>query len=110
MNSKKHNDKLSLVKWNELKILVFKRDNWTCCSCGKKVKLQVHHVKPKRNGGEDVIENLITLCAKCHVVVSPIPDSILIKVWRIKPEHIKVEKEKVSNRINRYMKSLTIRD
>lgn len=43
------------------------RDNYTCQYCGaKKVKLEVHHIRFRRHGGSDDLENLITLCEKCH--------------------------------------------
>lgn len=39
-----------------------------CCVCHryKGVKLEVHHIKPKEQGGQDTIDNAITLCFDCH--------------------------------------------
>ena len=46
---------------------VLHRDNYTCQCCGKKnCRLEVHHIKFRRNGGTDDEENLITLCKECH--------------------------------------------
>ena len=46
---------------------ILHRDNYTCQCCGKKnCRLEVHHIKFKRNGGTDDEENLITLCEDCH--------------------------------------------
>ena len=46
---------------------ILHRDNYTCQCCGKKnCRLEVHHIKFKRNGGTDDEENLITLCKECH--------------------------------------------
>lgn len=46
---------------------VLHRDNYTCQCCGKKqCRLEVHHIKFRRNGGTDDEENLITLCENCH--------------------------------------------
>jgi len=28
--------------------------------------LQIHHIIPKRDGGENIPENMITVCKKCH--------------------------------------------
>ena len=43
------------------------RDEYTCQCCGaKKVRLEIHHIHFRRNGGSDDLENLITLCEKCH--------------------------------------------
>ena len=46
---------------------VLHRDNYICQCCGKKnCRLEVHHIKFRRNGGTDDEENLITLCEECH--------------------------------------------
>ena len=46
---------------------VLHRDNYTCQCCGKKnCRLEVHHIKFRRNDGTDDEENLITLCEDCH--------------------------------------------
>ena len=46
---------------------ILHRDNYTCQRCGKKnCRLEVHHIKFRRNGGTDDEENLITLCKECH--------------------------------------------
>lgn len=56
-----------------LRFLVLKRDNFKCCACGASpakdpsVELQVDHIVPWSKGGETVIENLQTLCAKCNL-------------------------------------------
>ena len=43
------------------------RDSYTCQCCGKKhVRLEVHHIIFRSLGGSDELENLITLCEKCH--------------------------------------------
>lgn len=52
-----------------VKCEVFQRDNFQCrnISC-KKVsdKLTFHHIKFKKNGGEDKARNGVTLCDTCH--------------------------------------------
>ena len=46
---------------------ILHRDNYTCQCCGKKnCRLEVHHIKFRRDGGTDDEENLITLCKECH--------------------------------------------
>lgn len=48
---------------------VFKRDSFTCQYCGRKapeVVLQVDHIEPRAEGGEDSILNLVTSCADCN--------------------------------------------
>ena len=46
---------------------VILRDQCKCMECSKtKCKLEVHHIKPRRFNGSNTLENLITLCEKCH--------------------------------------------
>ncbi|MDR1856304.1 MAG: HNH endonuclease, partial [Desulfovibrio sp.] len=46
---------------------VLDRDGYTCQECGKKnVQLEVHHIKPRREQGADIPDNLVTLCRECH--------------------------------------------
>lgn len=48
---------------------VLERDFFTCQKCGcdaKELQLEVHHIQPLYLGGEDQIENMITLCLECH--------------------------------------------
>ncbi len=49
---------------------VFKRDKNKCVRCGSKKNLAVHHIIPVRSskeGGTEEIDNLVTLCKKCHL-------------------------------------------
>ena len=51
---------------------VFVRDHYTCRCCGKGikdgVKLCIHHNVHRSKGGTDSIDNLVTVCDKCHTV------------------------------------------
>jgi len=52
-----------------LRFEVFKRDSFTCQYCGAKapdVILEVDHINPVSNGGDDSIMNLITSCFNCN--------------------------------------------
>jgi len=52
-----------------LRFEVFKRDSFTCQYCGRKapdVVLEVDHIKPVAEGGENDILNLITSCYECN--------------------------------------------
>jgi hypothetical protein len=42
-----------------------------CCICHKfcGVKIELHHIKPASEGGEDTYENCIPLCLNCHAEV-----------------------------------------
>ncbi|PYU18161.1 MAG: hypothetical protein DMG30_28870 [Acidobacteria bacterium] len=58
--------RLDLKSFCLLRLSTLKRDGWRCQSCGSSVGLEVHHITPRSNLGDDVQENLITLCWKCH--------------------------------------------
>lgn len=48
---------------------VFKRDNFTCQYCGRTapdVVLEIDHINPVKNGGDNNIMNLITSCFDCN--------------------------------------------
>jgi len=52
-----------------LRLAALIRDNFKCQNpkCKKKnVRLEVHHIIPKEEGGKDSIYNLTTLCEECH--------------------------------------------
>lgn len=65
---KGYDKKLSSLEWRGLRKKVYERDNWTCKDCGVKCRetIQCHHVVPYRESMDDSMENLITLCRKCH--------------------------------------------
>ena len=57
---------VSQKEWAELRIKVFKRDNYTCRYCGKRGhKLECDHVIPFSRGGLSVLDNLVTACKSC---------------------------------------------
>lgn len=70
--------RLDHADWRRLRKVVYERDAWTCQECGArclntsdsrskpKLKIQAHHILPRRYGGTDALENLVTLCMSCH--------------------------------------------
>lgn len=44
----------------------FDRDGWKCRYCGNRNGLHPHHVIYRSHGGSDNMNNLLTLCWKCH--------------------------------------------
>ena len=53
----------------KIRFEVFKRDNFQCKYCGRSapdVILEVDHINPRDNGGEDSMFNLITSCFDCN--------------------------------------------
>ena len=43
-----------------------KRDNNECYICHSTDKLHIHHIIPRRRGGTEGADNLVTLCSGCH--------------------------------------------
>ena len=69
LNGGAREKKMNNLEWAKA---VKKRDNWTCQECGLSVnelgtkKIHAHHLQPKVLGGENTLENGITLCRNCH--------------------------------------------
>lgn len=59
--------RLEPASYRELHRRVLKRDGWRCQACGSMQHLQVHHLKLRSRSGGDEEQNLITLCAECHL-------------------------------------------
>ena len=61
------------VKNYRTRFLILRRDGFRCHYCGdsphldKDCQLQIDHMKPKRKGGNNLVENLITSCQKCNI-------------------------------------------
>lgn len=63
------------ISWNEIRKEIYKRDSWTCRECDCKCldkkrkikgkKIQCHHIDYDTTNNKT--ENLITLCASCHM-------------------------------------------
>lgn len=49
----------------KIKLKVRNRAFFRCCICHKAF-VEVHHIIPKSEGGEDTFENAAPLCASCH--------------------------------------------
>lgn len=61
----------TLAGWENLKAYAKWRDGCKCRACGKSkhkdgVRLEVHHVIRRADGGTDTPENVVTLCEECH--------------------------------------------
>lgn len=56
------------MKWEELRQQVLSRDNYECQSCFQPAK-DVHHIIPRRKHGLHILENLISVCGKCHRLI-----------------------------------------
>ncbi len=67
--SKKHQDYLKTIEWQEKRDEVLRRDNFTCQSCLKKRATQVHHLTYDHFGSEPLFD-LISVCDECHQMIS----------------------------------------
>ncbi len=47
---------------------VYRRDGYRCAICDSTKYLQIHHCIKRSQGGTDLPQNLITLCADCHAL------------------------------------------
>lgn len=57
------------VAWKNLVKEVFERDKYRCRICNNifpKNMLAPHHLKTVGSGGQDIAENLISVCSFCH--------------------------------------------
>jgi len=50
----------------KLKQEVRQRDGFKCVVCDEETNLHVHHKVPRKLGGPNHLDNLVTLCASCH--------------------------------------------
>ena len=53
-----------------IRFKILDRDNFTCQYCGRsapEVKLEVDHINPVKNGGDNSSENMVTACKECNI-------------------------------------------
>jgi len=57
--------------WSATRALRIRYDGGRCRACGRKINLQVHHIKPFHldQTMELDMSNLITLCGRCHILL-----------------------------------------
>ena len=59
--------KLGIRTYRRLMKRVLERDDWRCQKCGSLENLQIHHQIKRSQQGDDALQNLVTLCAHCHM-------------------------------------------
>jgi 5-methylcytosine-specific restriction endonuclease McrA len=59
--------KLGRQIYSRLMRRVLERDGWRCQKCGSPENLQIHHQIKRSQQGSDLLSNLVTLCAYCHM-------------------------------------------
>ena len=54
-------------KWETVRRIALDRDGWKCKRCGRRGRLDVHHIEGIAEGGDVYdLDNLETLCRPCH--------------------------------------------
>jgi len=79
---------------------VFKRDSFTCQYCGKKapdVILEVDHIKPVKDKGENDMMNLITSCFECNrgKSANKISDNSVVERQRKQIEELNLRRQQL---------------
>ena len=65
--AKINSGRLAQNMWEEIRIKIFERDNYTCQYCGSRGgKLECDHIHPISRGGSNEESNLATSCFKCN--------------------------------------------
>lgn len=90
--------------WKEIRQEVLLRDQRHCQVCGKEHSGQVHHVIPRSKGGTNDLSNLMTLCGRCHMLVSPVPDWLITKLWQVPDSEIHAARQEVQHKIDQLIK------
>jgi 5-methylcytosine-specific restriction endonuclease McrA len=52
-------------KWKKQRLMVLKRDSYTCNYCGEPGN-EVDHIQPRVLGGTDDLDNLCCACRRCN--------------------------------------------
>lgn len=79
---------------------VFKRDKFTCQYCGRKapdVVLEIDHIKPVADGGDNDIMNLVTSCFDCNRGKGKrkLDDNTVIKKQKAQLEELALKNEQL---------------
>ncbi len=53
-------------EWHYYRQFALERDNYQCALCHSTDRIQVHHITPYRYSQNHDLDNLITLCRRCH--------------------------------------------
>jgi len=59
------NSHLGSSNWKRLRLIVLKRDEYTCQYCHDQAN-SVDHVIPRVKGGSDSLDNLVACCKPCN--------------------------------------------
>ena len=57
-------------QWKQLREKALARDGGRCRLCDSKTRLEVHHRAYPKSWGDDSLDNLTTLCKRCHDIIT----------------------------------------
>lgn len=61
------------TSWQRLRKVVLKRDGGLCQICLMNNRItdaeEIHHIKPLKQGGDNKLSNLISVCRRCHALL-----------------------------------------
>lgn len=70
-------EELYSKNWDNIRKIVYTRDNHRCVMCGKKGKVHAHHIVPVKVSHDNSLSNLVTVCEKCHRKLEAVGFTIL---------------------------------
>lgn len=68
-NNKLYKEYMKSDEWIKKSFERMKIDDFQCVLCGSVGDLEVHHISYKRLTNEDVYQDLVTVCPRCHVLL-----------------------------------------
>ena len=82
--------------WRKVRARRIEIDGGKCRACGRKVNLQVHHIRPFAMQPERELElsNLVTLCGRCHILLGHLDN------WKSRNDDVVYDADVVKMRIN----------
>ena len=79
----RHHRALDGRRWPAARRAALDRDGWRCTACGRAGRLEVHHRTPLDAGGDPyALDNLETLCRRCHLASHARPVTPAAAAWR----------------------------
>jgi hypothetical protein len=90
---KEHSAFIASSEWAKIRVDLFMLRGEKCEQCGRKKNLHIHHLTYERFGGDEEPEDLIILCAKCHML----EHGLIKKKKKRKKKKRESRKRKVSN-------------
>ena len=100
--------------WDDIRKIVYSRDGHRCVLCGKKGRLHAHHIVPVRVSHDNSLNNLVTVCEKCHKILEAVGFTILeaggsrTDVKRAELRMIMESKKKRLDKYNKYLEEQKI--